>query len=192
MQYNNNIVQVNNITYSIGTIGKHYAYVSAIIIALIETLGLDINYYLEYFNDIKPLDGRGIYKEYKYNGKKFTVVDDTYNASPSSMNASLEILKQFNKNKIIVIGEMLELGNYSEYYHNKLADTLNNIENTKIYFIGKRNLHKIINKYNNIKCYEELNEDIIKTILNTVENNSILFLKGSRGIKLEKFLTYLI
>ncbi len=190
VQYNTNLVQVNNIKYSIGTIGKHYAYISAIVIALIENLGLDINYYLKYFKDLKPLNGRGIYKEYKYNNKQFILVDDTYNASPSSMNASLEILQQFNNSKIIVIGEMLELGNYSEYYHNKLAETLNNIENTKIYFIGNRNLHEIINKYNKIECYEELDENIIKNILNNIENNNILFLKGSRGIKLEKILEY--
>ena len=183
--------KTSNIQYAINAIGKHYAYISAIIVVLIDIIGLDINYYLKYFKELKPLEGRGKYEKCKYNNKQFIVVDETYNASPSSMNASLEVLKQFDNEKVLVIGEMLELGKYSEYYHNILSDTLNNINNATIYFIGNKNLHEIINKYNNIKCYKQINESIIMNILNTVDNNSILFLKGSHGIKLEMFIKYL-
>ena len=190
VKYNTN--RSDKVQYNIGCIGKHYAYISAIIVALIDIIELDINYYLKYFKDLKTLEGRGKYEKYKYNNKQFTVVDETYNASPSSMNAGLEVLKQFNNKKVLVIGEMLELGKYSEYYHNILADTLSNMNNTTIYFIGNKNLHKIMNKYNNIKCYEKINESIITNILNTIDNNNILFLKGSRGIKLETFIKYLL
>ena len=191
VKYKDNKITVNNIKYSIGTTGKHYAYISAIVIALINILGLDINYYLKFFNELKPLDGRGVCKKYTFNNKKFTVVDETYNASPSSMNASLELLEKFNNRKILVIGEMLELGKYSEYYHNELFNKLNKIKNAKIYFIGNKKLHIIINKHVNIKYYEKINDNIIEHILNNIESNDILFLKGSRSIHLEKFIKYL-
>lgn len=195
VNYNLDKIIINHksksIEYEMGIIGKHYAYISAIVVALIDILGLDINYYLQYFNELKPLEGRGMHKKYIYNGKQFTVIDETYNASPSSMNAALEILKQFNNKKIIVIGEMLELEKHSEYYHNKLADTLKNINNTEIYFIGNKNLHNIINKHNNIKCYEKVNEEVIEYILSRIDNNNVLFLKGSNGINLKRFINYL-
>ena len=195
VNYNLNKIVINHrsksINYTIETIGKHYTYISAIIVALIDIIGLDVNYYLKYFNELKPLEGRGMHKLYKYNDIQFTVIDETYNASPSSMNASLETLKQFYNKKIVVIGEMLELGKYSEYYHSKLVDTLQTLQNTTIYFIGNKNLHNIINKFNNIECYEAVNEDIIKHILNKIENNNVLFLKGSNGIKLKSFISYL-
>ena len=180
-----------NIQYKLGTTGKHYIYNSALIIALIDSIGLNINDYIQYFPELKPIDGRGIHKQYKYNNKEFIVVDETYNASPSSMIASLELLNTNSNRKIIVIGEMLELGNYSKYYHNKITDILNSIQNATIYFIGSVNLHNVINKYNNVICYEKMNNDIIKNILNTIDNNNILFLKGSHGIKLHMFIEYL-
>ncbi len=196
VSYDKNNVLVKHkfksIEYTIGTIGKHYAYISAMVVALIDTMKLNINNYLQYFNELKPLEGRGIHKQYKYNGKQFTVIDETYNASPSSMNASIEVLKQFNKKKIVVVGEMLELGTHSEYYHEQLSYNLQYLENAIIYFIGNKNLHKIINKYRPVTCYEGMNTDVIKNILDTIEENYILFLKGSRSINLEMFLEYLL
>ena len=195
VNYNNNNVVIKykheNIKYKLGTIGRQYIYDSAIIVALINSIGLNINDYLKYFEELKPINGRGIHEQYTYNNKKFTLIDDTYNASPSSMTASLELLNNYDNRKIIVIGEMLELGKHSEYYHSKIAEILNNIKNAKVYFIGNISLHKIINKYNNIICYEKINNDIINNILKTINNNNILFLKGSRGIKLNMFIEYL-
>ena len=107
------------------------------------------------------------------------------------MNASIEVLKQFHDNKILVIGEMLELGKYSKYYHEKLAYNLQSIDDATIYFIGNKKLHNIMMKYKNITCYERINTEIIQDVLNTIENNNILFLKGSHSINLGMFLEYL-
>ncbi|MBR1944192.1 MAG: UDP-N-acetylmuramoyl-tripeptide--D-alanyl-D-alanine ligase [Alphaproteobacteria bacterium] len=195
VEHSNNeiIVQHNKISikYQIDAIGKHYAYISALIVALIDSIGLDINYYKKYFNELKPLGGRGIHKQYQYNNKHFTVIDETYNASPSSMIANLEVLNNYDSKKVIVIGEMLELGQYSEKYHNKIADVLSNIQNKTTYFIGNRNLHKIMNKYNNVICYTKISTNIVENILNTVNNGDILFIKGSHSIKLDLFIKYL-
>ena len=77
----------------------------------------------------------------------------------------------------------------------KLVKALSGLPSTTddatIYFIGNKKLHNIMMKYKNITCYERINTEIIQDVLNTIENNNILFLKGSHSINLGMFLEYL-
>ena len=56
---------------------------------------------------------------YEKNG--ITVISDCYNASPESMKASLEVLSNCQSRKIAVLGDMLELGENSDYYHREVG-----------------------------------------------------------------------
>lgn len=57
----------------------------------------------------------------------FTIINDAWNASPSSMKAAIETLQKLNayKKKMIVIGDMLELGKKGETYHREIGKMLN-------------------------------------------------------------------
>ena len=67
----------------------------------------------------------------KINNKGVTVIDDTYNANFDSMSSSISLLgKVIDKRKIAILGDMLELGDYSEELHTKLGDVVvnNNVD----------------------------------------------------------------
>ena len=57
----------------------------------------------------------------------FTIINDAWNASPSSMKAAIETLQKLNayEKKIIVIGDMLELGKEAKTYHREIGKMLN-------------------------------------------------------------------
>jgi UDP-N-acetylmuramoyl-tripeptide--D-alanyl-D-alanine ligase len=115
------------------------------------------------------------------------IILDAYNANPSSMSAAITNFIQLEKkNKIAILGDMFELGEESLIEHKKIIELLVNETNIKTYFIGKdfysnriQNSH--INFFEDFKLFS----DFLK--LNQ-PNNSLLLIKGSRGMALEKTL----
>jgi len=116
--------------------------------------------------------------------KNNTLILDAYNANPSSMKAMLtSFSKQDNENKLCILGDMLELGKYSEKEHQEITSLCKSL-NLSCYFIGKE-FQKVNNDaFKNRQDFEE------KLTKETIRGKTIL-LKGSRGIGLEKLIEYL-
>ncbi|HEX7356456.1 MAG TPA: UDP-N-acetylmuramoyl-tripeptide--D-alanyl-D-alanine ligase [Ignavibacteriaceae bacterium] len=127
------------------------------------------------------------------NHKNFTLINDTYNANPDSMKSALDILSRINtrKRKIAVLGDMFELGSESKNKHLELASIIKNTGVDEVYTIGK--LMKFMDKRLNavIKTHKHFNERTsLKKLLASLNiNNSVLLVKGSRGMKMEEFVS---
>ena len=68
--------------------------------------------------------------------KSSNIFMDSYNANPTSMILSLKsFLKNYKTNRLIILGEMMELGEYSKHEHQKIVDFLSNIDIHKIILI---------------------------------------------------------
>ncbi|MDD5569724.1 MAG: UDP-N-acetylmuramoyl-tripeptide--D-alanyl-D-alanine ligase [Bacteroidales bacterium] len=118
--------------------------------------------------------------------KNNLLVLDAYNANPSSLKAALEnFIKMKYENKVFIIGDMLELGKYSEEEHNKIISFLNENNVKNVLFVG--NVFSKINKVPEYKTFENVDTALNWFKTNKIENSSI-FIKGSRGIKLEKLI----
>ena len=110
---------------------------------------------------------------------------DAYNANPSSMKAAIDsFASDKNSNKILILGDMFELGDYSSEEHKKIVELAKRTK-IKSFFIGKNfKYHNTENSY-----------DTIENFIKNLEENPILdcfiFIKGSRGITLEKLVKYL-
>lgn len=128
-----------------------------------------------------------------------TVINDCYNASPSSVQAGLKILNQLDKyrRKVAVLGDMLEMGEWSEEAHALVGKYV--VENgVEILITVGKNSRKIaesaINagmKSENVYTFET-NDEVIGFIDSVVEKGDIVLVKGSRGMKLEVIVEYLI
>ena len=111
---------------------------------------------------------------------------DSYNANPTSMILSLKsFLKNYKTNRLIILGEMMELGKYSKDEHQKIVDFLSNIDIHKIILIGN-----LFFEVNSNKKYIKLtsNDQPISYLIKEDFNNKNIFIKGSRSNKLEKIL----
>ena len=182
------------INYKLGTSVKHFAYISACVAATIFALGLPLNNYLEAFSELSPIQGRGSVSSYEYCGKTFNIIDDSYNASPSAVIAALESSSlNPSKRKIAVIGQMGELGAHEGHYHKIVAEKLKELDFYKVFFIGNERLHPLFIEEAgaNISCFEKICENSIAKILEIVENEDIILLKGSRSIELNRFIDYI-
>ncbi|MDQ0593282.1 UDP-N-acetylmuramoyl-tripeptide--D-alanyl-D-alanine ligase [Chryseobacterium ginsenosidimutans] len=115
-----------------------------------------------------------------------TLVLDTYNANPSSMNASLHNFITFEGSKAIIIGDMLELGEESEIEHQNILKLAQELGFNEIITVGKN--FKNVNP--SAKAFENTPELIEYLKLNKIQSENIL-LKGSRGIALEKSIDFI-
>ncbi|MFZ1519046.1 MAG: UDP-N-acetylmuramoyl-tripeptide--D-alanyl-D-alanine ligase [Ignavibacteriaceae bacterium] len=129
------------------------------------------------------------------NLKKFTLINDTYNANPDSMKSSLDILNKIEsrKKKIAILGDMFELGAESRTKHLELSNFINKTKVDEVYSIGK--MMKLMNQKLNgkTKVHQHFAErESLKNFLKKLDtNNSAVLVKGSRGMKMEEFVSVL-
>jgi UDP-N-acetylmuramoyl-tripeptide--D-alanyl-D-alanine ligase len=118
------------------------------------------------------------------------IILDAYNANPSSMKVAIENFLQLeNLNKIMILGDMFELGDESLQEHNAIVAMLSHEDNITCYFVGFAFYENKIDK-NNFGFYdtfESFSDDFSKTKL----NNATILIKGSRGMALERTLEFI-
>lgn len=116
------------------------------------------------------------------------IILDAYNANPSSMSAAITNFIQLkNKNKIAILGDMFELGEESLSEHKKIIESLLNETSITTYFIGKDfYANQIQNSH--LKFFENF-ESFIEFLKLNLPKESLLLIKGSRGMALERTLT---
>ena len=124
------------------------------------------------------------------------IINDAYNASLESMTASLKVLSEFKERKIAVLGDMFELGDFSEELHRKVGKEVvkNNVdiliacgENAKyIADVAKEKMDK-----ENI-YYLENKEEIEPLLEKIVKNNDVILFKASNGMGFYKIAERLV
>lgn len=119
--------------------------------------------------------------------QKNTLIMDAYNANPSSMNSAINsFVKVDHTSKIMILGDMFELGLESELEHQKLIEK---VEETSLpaYFVGERFYEFKNDKNNFFKTKGEFREFLIQNPI----LKSLILIKGSRGIALETLIDLL-
>ena len=121
--------------------------------------------------------------------RQLTIIDDTYNANPDSMAASLNILENYPPFRIAVLGDMLELGNISIESHKKIGKLAANLNIEALVTVGK--LSKAIAKSAKESGLQNVhmaktNREASKIIKRISPQNSTILIKGSRGMHMEE------
>jgi UDP-N-acetylmuramoyl-tripeptide--D-alanyl-D-alanine ligase len=120
------------VDYRVGVPGHHWIMNSLAVLAAVHALGADVDKAAGALGDLASLEGRGRVHRLGPEGATFTLIDESYNANPSSVRAAIEILGRMppgsGGRRIAVLGAMRELGPDSAALHAELAATL--IENS--------------------------------------------------------------
>lgn len=122
-------------------------------------------------------------------------INDAYNAAPTSMRAALQFMQSttMREDKWIVLGDMLELGELEQQFHEDLADVIDPTNIHQICLFGPRmkwlydQLQSKVPEQN-LLWVDDNYDLIIEKIRSNANENSIILLKGSRGMELENVL----
>lgn len=122
----------------------------------------------------------------------YLIVDDSYNSSPETLKAAIKRFSNMDGKKVLIIGDMLELGKYSADSHKEIGTFIKeNIDFEMIFTLGKfsKNIHTELLPSFKEKCfYSEDLEDLFKKINNNIPDECSVLIKGSRGMRLERIL----
>jgi UDP-N-acetylmuramoyl-tripeptide--D-alanyl-D-alanine ligase len=125
--------------------------------------------------------------------KNYFFLNDAYNANPFSFQQALRVLARYPQDKVAVIGDMRELGKKTEYYHRVLAKDLLAVGLTYCLAFGEYTQYTVDQLkrfgFNNVYHFES-HAAIAKFINTRISPESLIFLKGSRKMELEKVMNY--
>ena len=117
------------------------------------------------------------------------IINDAYNASLESMQASLKYLSEFkNHRKIAVLGDMLELGDYSQKLHEQVGEAVYQNEIDVLITSGKEAKYivkkaKELGMSKNNIYYLETKQEIMQLLKQIMKTGDIILLKASNGMK---------
>ena len=177
--------------FKIKNFNKSYLYNVAATLCVHYFLNHNFKFLKNNFINFKITEGRGNEKKIKINNKKIILINDSYNSNPMSLNEAIDnfsLRKKSNQRKVLIMGDMLELGKRSKYYHQQAAKILNKTNIDKVYCIGSevRHTYQKLNRSKRgmlVKNISFLKENIF----NLLENNDILLVKSSNRIGLFNF-----
>jgi UDP-N-acetylmuramoyl-tripeptide--D-alanyl-D-alanine ligase len=124
--------------------------------------------------------------------EKNELIIDAYNANPSSMQAALDNFKSLDASpKMVILGEMKELGNYSKEEHQKLVDSLSSQETKidKVFLVGE-NFKECSALHSEWQVFPKT-DDLLAYLQIYSLTGYFILIKGSRGNQLEKIIPYL-
>ena len=177
--------------YSDNPVPKHILLDAAIVLAIVQTLGLPIEPALEKLRNFNSIVGRGQVTSGNIDTyRKITMIDESFNANPLSMKFSLDgFNKMFgkNKNKMLILGDMAEGGPETVQQHLDLLEDINKIKPTRVLLCGEQMSvlwDKVKDLYNG-KYYTNV-EELLADILGWVEDDDYIFIKASHSIELFK------
>ena len=185
-----------NLNITLALAGKYNFSNALSAVFLGEKLGLTAKEIKAGIEKVKPLGDRSNVIQ-----GNFTVVKDCYNANFDSMSAALDFYGnlEISGKKVFILGDMLELGSDSKSLHEKIGEMAVNQKVNKIIFIGKemsyayskaleiKNDKNLSVELESLESYQD--EEILckaKDLENSVNPGDLYFLKGSRGIRLER------
>ena len=140
--------------------------------------GVNLNKITELLTNYKFKNNRSELIKTKYN----QIILDAYNANPSSMMIAIKsfIKLKTNFEKVIILGDMLELGNETIKFHKEIVEYLHSKNITKCILVGDI-FHKISCDFIKFKSKEQL----VKNLSKEKNKQKLILIKGSRKMKLE-------
>ncbi len=114
------------------------------------------------------------------------LIDDTYNANPYSMKSLIDTVKKSNtQNKLLILGDMFELGDESINHHIEVLEYAIANGINKIFVTGNNMKEAASKVQSETITYFEIKEDLIDNLDKLIVANSIVGVKASRGMKFE-------
>ena len=158
----------------------------------VDALGASIVQAIQTLQDLVPTAGRGRIQQIKMEGKTITLIDDAYNANPASMQAGLESLSFYQKRKVVVLGDMLELGDEALQRHLDILTILAHNGVDKVFAVGtlmKSMFDQLPENQKGVWC--QTAEEIASVLIPALRDQDVLYIKSSHGTGLYKLVNEL-
>ncbi|WP_336276528.1 UDP-N-acetylmuramoyl-tripeptide--D-alanyl-D-alanine ligase [Bartonella sp. CB178] len=181
-------VSDRDVTIKICAPGKHIAQNSLGVFAVCGAINADLTRIIPALSQFSLQEGRGIcYRLSLPSGGVFHLIDESYNANPASMRAALDLLAAGpvgeKGRRIAVLGDMLELGAYSERLHRDLVEPVCASGADPVFLFGKEMGFLAADLSAHVRTrYAENIKEILSLIFSEISDGDLIMVKSSRSI----------
>lgn len=195
------IIGGHKVTYSIGASGRHWATNSLAVLGAAHVLGLSVEEAARPLASMAPPKGRGARRRVSLpqqrGGGSILVVDESYNASPTSVAATLAALSAVEPSKggrrIAVLGDMLELGAAGPDLHAGLADPVQRHGVDMVFTAGPLMAHLRDALPEHLRAgHAKDSQALAPLVAAEVRNGDVVMIKGSAGSRMGRVVEALL
>ncbi|WP_282941152.1 UDP-N-acetylmuramoyl-tripeptide--D-alanyl-D-alanine ligase [Paenibacillus sp. RC67] len=179
------------IHYSLGLSGKHYVSNALAALAVADYFGVPAE---KTEKGLREAILSGMRMEVSSSGSGFTWINDSFNASPTSVKAALAFFQELEgyRNKLLVLGDMLNLGDKEIEYHRQIGELLNAEAVDYVLTLGRLSaeIAQVASRtfpLGHVRAYEH-KEELAKDIRSLAGPGDVVFIKGSRGMMMEQLI----
>jgi len=162
--------------------GEHWAFNVAACLCVADAAGLDLDKAAKALKAIKPAIGRGDVTPLRVNDKSVLLVDESYNANPTSMRAAFAALSHREARRIAVLGDMYELGADEIALHADLSGPIVDADIARVIVTGEcmRALRGALPQRRRAAWVENA-DDAYHALLSELEDGDVVMIKGSNA-----------
>tara|TARA_B100001175_G_scaffold134469_1_gene114300 strand:+ start:5992 stop:7332 length:1341 start_codon:yes stop_codon:yes gene_type:complete len=131
------------------------------------------------FNNLRQIKSKWI--------KGSTLIDDTYNANPDSTKKSIDFLSNYQKNTVLLLGDMLELGRYKNKFHKDIGKYAKKKGINLLLGYGNLTEHAI-KGFGEKGIFFDNESDLKRYLKQNITSKDVILIKGSRGMRMERFI----
>jgi len=186
--------QLEGTTYELSVPGKHFLSAALCAVAVAREIGMTAEEIAAGLAEFHPVEGRANVERIG----SWSVINDAYNASPSSMTAACEVLEDFTpaRKRILVVGDMLELGTEAARLHRELGHTIAAHRIDHLIAFGPHAGEVTAGGVNaGMHAYQVAQAESLETVQLLLdcwlEPNDAILIKGSRGMQMERVISWL-
>jgi UDP-N-acetylmuramoyl-tripeptide--D-alanyl-D-alanine ligase len=182
------------VTYRLGAPGRHLAINSLAVLAAAHVVGADLALAALSLQDFTTVEGRGRRATLAIGPGTFTLIDESYNANPSSMRAALAVTGSMPRGlrgrRIAVMGDMLELGPEGASLHAGLIDSIGENDIDLIFCCGPlmKSLWQVLPPERR-GAYAEDSATLESAVLSAIQPGDVVMVKGSLGSRMGRIVT---
>lgn len=163
-------------------LGKENLMNMAAAVSVANALELPTETIIKGMKTIDSIEGR---LEVKITASNIKIIDDTYNSNPSSMMMAIDVLDQFKQKKILIVGDMAELGPLSKKYHTDIGHYI--LEKNIDLVMGIGNMTKyLIDVLGTKGLWYPSKEDLLNETNKILKKDTVVLVKGSRFMRMEQ------
>ncbi len=174
------------IGYRLNVPGFHWVQNSVGVLAGCLALGADLERAAASLAGFSLPAGRGVRREIDWPGGTITLIDESYNANPASVRAAIDVLGQRPQRRVLVLGDMLELGPTSLDLHAGLAPDIDHAGIAALYTAGPmmQALHDAASTVAH-RVHAEDSLALAKILVDELQAGDAVLIKGSLGSRMK-------
>lgn len=177
------------IDYKVAAPGDHYVWNSLAVLATVKLLGGELRKAAAALAGVAAPAGRGMRQTYTVGADRITLIDESYNANPLSVRAALAAMaktpRAVGRRRIVVLGDMRELGEQSDQLHRELLQPVVDAGSDIVFACGPfmRELYELLPQPIRGQ-YRQHSSELVADVVAAVAPGDVVMIKGSLGTRM--------